>query len=132
MELLNRCLGVCLAFAVLPVSMASEGPGPCSHTGTVQTAAANLITTAKSTDCNNDGILDCGYEEIMWPAIFGCGADGSMLNHCCETFVAFSQKRVFACGGANCATVGWLNDQPFTQAKPVPCNGNMNEARCTK
>jgi hypothetical protein len=125
-------LAIILLLAGLLVPPLTMPQNPCSHTGTTQTAAANLITTAKSTDCDGNGILDCGYEEISWPAIFGCAAAGSMKNHCCYTFIGYSQKRVFACNGQGCATAGWVNDQPFTQAQPVACVNGQNAESCTR
>lgn len=109
-----------------------QTPPTCSNTGTKPTSAAKLITTAKSTDCNNDGTKDCGYEEILYPAVFECSTAGSLSGYCCMTYVDFVQKRMFFCDGPNCVTAGWFNMQPFTQAIPVRCVNLRNSTDCTK
>jgi len=132
-----------LAHALVPVillgvfcaaTFAPQGPAPvpCSNTGTKETADANLLTTSMSTDCNGDGTKDCGYEEILWPKIFACDVAGSLDGYCCKTFVAFSQKRIFVCDGAVCTTAGWVNDQAFTQATPLQCNGTNQNSDCNR
>lgn len=109
-----------------------QNPPRCSNTGTKKTSDAQLITTAKSTDCNKDGTKDCGYEEILYPAVYECSTEGSMRGYCCKTNVDYVQKRVFFCDGLNCVTSGWTNGQAFTQAIPEICVNGNNSTECTK
>ena len=132
LSLVRTLAGVLLLFGLLHPAATPQGPAPCSNTGTKQTADSKLIVTSKSTDCDGDEALDCGYEEFYWPKIFGYDVAGSMSGHCCKTFVAWSQKRVFLCDGQLCTTSGCGADQAFPHASPVPCTGTHQNPDCTR